>query len=59
MSRVFFYNERRWSLVTAVGSSVNVTFYCSSVFGNLEKTDDVIRRRVLYSELRVKILNIV
>lgn len=29
------------------------------MFGDLEKTDDVIRRRVLYSELRVKILNIV
>ena len=48
-----------WSLVTTVGSSTNTIFYCSSVFENLEKTDDVIRRRVLYSELCVKILNIV
>jgi len=44
--------KRWWSLVTTVGSSANETFYCSSMFGNLEKTDDVIRRGMLYSELR-------
>lgn len=50
--------ECRWSLVTCrwfLGKS----FYCSTMFGDLEETDDVIRRRVLYSDLRVRILNIV